>query len=286
MNTKIMAACFAALFLANTSYAQDKRVEWGLRFGIGGTELYDMEALTDNFEVDRGFLGEDEWDDDHLTSLSGGISLAVGVAGHWGVETGAYYQRKGAKLRRHYDLRTAPTPTATDYMSHSTTEIKLHYVRVPAMARYSRQIFSRPVRWEVKLGPYFAYAFKGEAEVRYNERPQAATAATTPAPRTLLNPNAPRGSYDLFEDAAMTQALRSLDTRASASGDVTYESRRLDVGGTVGGGITLWRKLYVGAQYDIGITSVMRIGGIWQNNGADEQKLRNNTMTFQVGYNF
>lgn len=286
MKTKALAAGFAALFLANVSYAQDKRVEWGLRFGIGGTELYDLEALTDNFEVDRGLLGEDEWDDDHLTSLSGGISLAVRVAGHWGIETGAYYQRKGAKLRRHYDLRTSPTaPAATDYTSHSTTEIKLHYVRIPAMVRYSRQIFSSPVVWELKLGPYFAYAFKGEADVRYNERPQqTAPVSTTLTPRGLLNPNAPRDSYDLFADADMTQALRSFNTRAS--GDITYESRRLDVGGTVGGGITLWRKLYVGAQYDIGITSVMQIGGIWQNNGADKQKLRNNTMTFQVGYNF
>lgn len=284
MNTRTLAICVAAFLLAHTTSAQDKRVEFGLRFGIGGTELYDMEALTDNFEVDRGALGEDEWDDDHLTSLSGGVSLAVRLVGHWGIETGAYYQRKGAKLRRHYDLRQSITPAATDYVSHSTTEIKLHYVRIPAMVRYSRQIFSSPVGWELKLGPYFAYAFKGEAEVRYNERPQASTAATTPAPRALLNPNAPRGSYDLFEDAAMTQALRSFNTRAS--GDITYENRRLDVGGTVGGGITLWRRLYVGAQYDIGITSVMQIGGIWQNNGADKQKLRNNTMTFQIGYNF
>lgn len=65
--------------------------------------------------------------------------------------------------------------------------------------------------------------------------------------------------------------------------DVDYSSRRVDCGVVVGGGVTFWRHLYVGIVFEQGIVGIVTVKNT---SGDNDHKLRNQSVSLSVGYNF
>lgn len=250
---------------------EPRRVQFGARAMFGGSYLMGAFDAMDDYSAGNNTLPD--FCVETLPTVGGGVSMTATVRQHWSIETGLYYQMRGVRLEE--DFCWFLWDDEPDYLAWRKTNAILHYVKLPVLLRFSHQIGMRPLAWEAKAGPYVSVAAGG----RSHTTAKAMRDDIYDDPLPIRSVTSKHKSHDLFDDKEMEDALNA-DNEDGAR-HVRYESQRMDCGITLGGGVTFWRRLYVGVENDWGILSVMKLSGEGENH-----KLRNETFSLVVGYNF
>ena len=261
-------------FCASNCAAQNeepRRVQLGVRAMVGGSYLMGAFDAMDDYSI-----GNDALPDfcvETLPTVGGGLSMTATVRQHWSIETGLYYQMRGAHMEE--DFCWFSWDDEPDYLAWRKTDAILHYVKVPVLLRFSHQIGTRPLAWEAKVGPYVSVAAGG----RSHTTTKVVRDDIYDHPFPIRSVTSKHKSHDLFDDKEMENALNT--DNEGVTRHIRYGSRRMDCGITLGGGVTFWHRLYVGVENDLGILSVMKLSG-----EGESHKLRNETFSLVVGYNF
>lgn len=274
MNKFILIFLPAAICVGHSAAQNDEpqRVQFGVRAMVGGSYLTGAFDAMDDYSIANNALPN--FCVETLPTVGGGVSMTVTARQHWSVETGLYYQMRGVHTEEDFCLFSISDEPSFCFARRKTDAL-IHYVKIPVLLRFSHPIGARPLAWEAKAGPYVSVAAGG----RSHTTSKVMRDDIYDHPLHIRSVTSEHKSHDLFDDEDVENALNAGNEDGQRR--VCYESRRLDCGITLGGGVTFWRRLYVGVENDWGIMSVMKLSG-----EGESHKLRNETFSLVVGYNF
>ncbi len=253
---------------ANGQSEEASRIRFGIRANGSDTYLSASHSLASYASIGR----PTRYKDMASPRVGGGLSLDITIGGYWGIETGAYYQMRGVEFDT--DLKRGDW-LKSDFTSFTTElKLRLHYIQVPIFVRFRHGIGVRPIEWEAKVGGYAAYIAGGRLSVDTKEW-QAEDCCAEPEWDDVTIEH---HSYDAFDEGKMSDVWSTLLKQ-----DIEYASRRVDGGVIVGGGVTFWRHLYVGILLEQGIVGIVNTKNFL---GNEDHKLRNQSLSLSVGYNF
>lgn len=115
------------------------------------------------------------------------------------------------------------------------TTVSPMYIKLPVMASY-RYNFNESLQWQLNFGPYFAFGVGGKVKTEYD---------------------GDEYKQDFFGDD-----------------EDQFGGKRFDMGLGVGTGVT-WNKIFLGIEYDFGLTKVVK-----------DAKGKNSNFSISLGYNF
>lgn len=273
MKKELLSVTLAAVAIFGTQEASGQseeasRIRFGIRANGSVTYLSDTHSLADYASINR----PTRYEDMALPGVGGGLSLDITTGGYWGIETGAYYQMRGVEFDT--DLRYGDWLRSNFTVFTTELKLRLHYIQVPVLVRFRHGIGARPIEWEAKLGGYAAYIAGGRFSVD-TKKWQAADCCAAPEWEDVTIEHR---SYDAFDEEKMSEVWSKW-----LGYDIDYASRRVDGGVILGGGITFWRHLYVGVLLEQGIVGIVNTKNFL---GDDDHKLRNQSLSLSVGYNF
>lgn len=247
---------------------ETSRIRFGVRANGSVTYMNNTQSLANYASIGR----PTKYYDSTSLGVGAGLSLDVTTGGYWGIETGAYYQMRGVE----FDSDLKYSDWLRNDFTTFTTELKLrlHYIQVPVLVRFRHGIGARPIEWEAKIGGYAAYIAGGRLTVD-TKIWQAADCCAAPEWEDVTIEH---HSYDAFEEEKMSEVWGKW-----LGDDIEYASRRVDGGVIVGGGVTFWRHLYVGILLEQGVVGVVNTKNFM---GDNDHKLRNQSTSISVGYNF
>ncbi len=264
--TFALTTCLGTTTIAQTT-SSDLRI--GIELNAGLSYLHGSESLADYASLWKSV----DYDDDIAPNFGAGISFDFAATCNWGIQTGLHYQMKGTHFHGELDDDNVQTLTA---ISCKDIDIRLHYIQLPLLLRYRHQIGQRPLEWEAKAGPYISYAAGGRAYVdnKVWTFPQSNNKGN------LASTTFEHRSYDAFNDDTMSAIFSDwLDS------PVQYNSRRIDAGLVIGGGITFWTlagNYYVGLSLEKGIVGAIETSSPLDNN----HKLRNQNISLDIAFTF
>ena len=119
----------------------DHRFGYSVQAGLNFNKQYTME----DEGADHAFS----------TGFHAGIGVDVNIIRSFSVTTGVYYFQKGWK------------DSYSDYRGYYDTKDNAAYVQLPLLASY-RVALSDAVRFQIDLGPYFAFGISGKTKTDYN----------------------------------------------------------------------------------------------------------------------
>lgn len=122
------------------------------------------------------------------------------------------------------------------------------YIKIPVMASY-RYNFTDNLQWQLNFGPYFAVGVGGKLKAEMGSE---------------------KDDFDFFGGGLESDPA----TGETHLGEDGFGGKRFDMGLGVGTGVA-WNKIFIGLEYDFGLTKVVNhTGG------------KNSNFSVSVGYNF
>ena len=257
--------------LGTTTIAQS--ISPDLRFSIelnaGLSYLRGSETLADYASLWNAV----DYDDEIAPNFGAGISFDFATGCYFGIQTGLHYQMKGTRFHGELDddyIQPLTVVTCKDI------DIRLHYIQLPLLLRYRRQIRQHPIEWEAKAGAYISYAAGGRAYVDN----KVWTFSQTYDKDDFTSTTFEHRSYDAFNDDTMSAIFSDwLGTSAQ------YDSRRIDAGFVIAGGVTFWTlagNYYVGLSLEKGVVGVIETSSPLDSS----HKLRNQSLSLNVAFTF
>lgn len=185
-----------------------------------------------------GFTGDiGEILDESRCGFVGGVSVDFALMRSLYINSGVLFAMQGAKYEGvTYDGNN---------LKYTATPM---YIKIPVMASY-RYNFTDNLQWQLNFGPYFAVGVGGKLKAEMAGE---------------------KDDFDFFGGGLESDPATG-ETHLGESG---FGGKRFDMGLGIGTGI-VWNKIFLGLEYDFGLTKVVsHTGG------------KNRNFSVSAGYNF
>jgi len=200
----------------------------------------------------------DSYDATSQAGYTVGAALDIPFGGRMGVETGAYWTRKGSGM----ESETAEFQLNTNQGSidvYSEAKEKLNYLTIPVHLKMHFR--GKSIGSYVLAGPEFNFALSGSYSTNYTD----SKGLLLKEVEDVLNANGVESNGDIEFGSGRNDTYKSFDFGISLGGGLFYE---LEVG-----------KITLDARYYFGMSNML-------NTEDDDFKIKNRNLIVQVGYAF
>lgn len=218
----------------------------GVKTGITVNQYGQSQVLNDDFDTPAS-LG-----------YTLGASLDIPFGGRMGLETGAYWTRKGSNIESENVVYQFSNSNGTIDIYTEGTE-KLNYLTIPAHLK----VFFRgkTIGSYLMIGPEFNFALSGKYSINYVDT----DGAIVKEAEDVLNSNGVESNGDIEFGSGRSDDYGSFDFGIGMGGGLYYE---LEVG-----------RITFDARYYFGMSNLL-------NTEDDDLKLKNKNLIVQIGYAF
>lgn len=200
----------------------------------------------------------DLYDASFLMGYTVGATLDFSFGGRMGLETGAFWTRKGSAT----DTETSPfsvTNGTTSTPIFIESKEKLNYLTIPAHLKYHFR--GKTIGSYILAGPELNFALSGKYSFNYVDR----DGVTVDGVEALMEQNGVSTSGEIDFGTGKNDNYNNFDFGFAIGGGLFYE---LEVG-----------KITLDARYSMGLSNMY-------NTNDDDRKQKNRSLIVQVGYSF
>ena len=240
---KNLTQILALIFITSSLSAQ---MSVGVKTGVAVNKYSRSEVVNDNFDAPAAI------------GYTAGIALDIPFGGRMGLETGAYWTRKGSNLESEFAQYQLQGDNGVVDIFSETNE-KLNYLTIPVHLKMHFR--GKTLGSYVLAGPEFNFALSGTFSTNWVDQ----NGKIVKDVENVLNANGIPSTGDIEFGSGANDDYSSFDFGIALGGGLYYE---LEVG-----------KLTFDARYFFGMSNLV-------NTEDDDIKLKNRNLMVQIGYAF
>lgn len=239
---KLFTQILAFVFITSSLAAQ---MSIGIKSGITVNNYSRSEAIND------------QWDAPSSLGYTAGVALDLPFGGRMGLETGAYWTRKGSNLESENAVHQLPTQSGETISAFIESTEKINYLTIPLHLKMHFR--GKALGSFILAGPEFNFALGGTFSNSYVDQ----NGRVIQGAEDYINANGGISNGDLEFGSSANDDYSSFDFGIALGGGLYYE---LEFG-----------KITFDARYFFGMSNLV-------NTDNDDLKLKNKNLMIQVGY--